>query len=174
MQIIFQKRATKYRSLLRKITYKDKGSYESSPPHTRAKQTFQNFSKSPLATTFILCNDYGRLTSDDLSLLHPLILLGHFPQKLPTFSGSFLENDLQLRGSFESSPPCSQALIKTTKQRIKETKRRESPADRAVGTQFLQQQKNEKTSSFFFFFSFQSTFRRLRVTIHQPMSNTTT
>ena len=32
LQIIFHKRATKYTSLLRKITYKDKGSYESSPP----------------------------------------------------------------------------------------------------------------------------------------------
>jgi len=31
-QIIFHKRATKYRSLLRKMTYKDKGSYESSSP----------------------------------------------------------------------------------------------------------------------------------------------
>jgi len=34
LQIIFQKRAIKYRSLLRKMTYKDKGSYESSPPCT--------------------------------------------------------------------------------------------------------------------------------------------
>jgi len=32
LQIIFHKRATKYRSLLRKMTCKDKGSYESSPP----------------------------------------------------------------------------------------------------------------------------------------------
>jgi len=32
LQIVFHKRATKYRSLLRKMTYKDKGSYESSPP----------------------------------------------------------------------------------------------------------------------------------------------
>ena len=32
MQIIFHKRATTYRSFLRKMTYKDKGSYESSPP----------------------------------------------------------------------------------------------------------------------------------------------
>jgi len=32
LQIIFHKRATKYRALLRKLTYKDKGSYESSPP----------------------------------------------------------------------------------------------------------------------------------------------
>ena len=31
-QIIFHKKATKYRALLQKMTYKDKGSYESSPP----------------------------------------------------------------------------------------------------------------------------------------------
>ena len=34
LQIIFHKRATKYMSLLWKMTYKDKGSYESSPPCT--------------------------------------------------------------------------------------------------------------------------------------------
>jgi len=38
LQIIFHKRATKYRSLLRKMTYKDKGSYESSPPYTRMNE----------------------------------------------------------------------------------------------------------------------------------------
>jgi len=32
LQIIFPKRATEYRSLVRKMTYEDKGSYESSPP----------------------------------------------------------------------------------------------------------------------------------------------
>jgi len=32
LQIMFHKIATKFRSLLRKMTYKDKGSYESSPP----------------------------------------------------------------------------------------------------------------------------------------------
>jgi len=32
LQIIFHTRATKYRALLLKMTYKDKGSYESSPP----------------------------------------------------------------------------------------------------------------------------------------------
>jgi len=35
LQIIFHKRATKCRSLLRKTTHKDKGSYESSPPCMR-------------------------------------------------------------------------------------------------------------------------------------------
>ena len=36
LRIIFHKRATRYRSLLREMTYKDKGAYESSPPCTCA------------------------------------------------------------------------------------------------------------------------------------------
>ena len=43
-QIIFHERATKYRSLLRKMTCKDKGSHESSPPctDTRSEERYQN------------------------------------------------------------------------------------------------------------------------------------
>ena len=40
LQIISHKRATKYRSLLRKITYKDKASYESSSPCSHCACTF--------------------------------------------------------------------------------------------------------------------------------------
>ena len=43
LQIIFHKRATKYRSFLRKMTYKDKGSYESSPLCNTHMSVFLHF-----------------------------------------------------------------------------------------------------------------------------------
>ena len=72
-QVIFRIRATNYKALLRKMTYKDKASYVSSHP------------------VWCIC----------ISCIWWVIwiFIGHFPQKSPIISGFYANTGLQLKTS---------------------------------------------------------------------------
>jgi len=74
LQIIFHKRATKYRSLLRKMTCKDKGSYQSSPPCTL--YLAPNICKTGFCVYLSICLSVYLSVRSKI-----LIFTGHFSQK---------------------------------------------------------------------------------------------
>ena len=75
LQIIFHKRAIKYRSLLRKMTYKDKGSYESSPPCTLICLCFQSL--------FLSCVSLACVSLACVSLACLRVHMQETPSRLP-------------------------------------------------------------------------------------------
>ena len=79
LQVIFRKRATNYRALLRQMTYEDKASYDSTPPCTTGWRRL--------------------IGSPKLQII--------FHKRATKYRALLLKMTCKDKGSYESSPPCS-------------------------------------------------------------------
>jgi len=103
LQVIFHKRATKYRSLLRKMTYKDTGSYESSPPCIRGRIRGADINRDNHAIHNSQCSFFCLLLSFPLPTFwgFPLFFPWHPPCCPVHVSPSFLVLCLVLEAAFK-------------------------------------------------------------------------
>ena len=90
LQVMSRKTSTNYRALLRKMTYEYKASHDS----------------TPLSMTDNVSHTEWR------RIIGCLVFIGHFPQKLPSNSGSLREMTCSLRHPMSLRHPVSHVLLR--------------------------------------------------------------